>query len=765
MNSETEIQKKYRLLTENSPNAIVLHNRTHVLNINTSGLKLIGAIRSDEIIGKPAIDFVHSDDKATAQKEMIKLFNGTAEKIVIEQRFVRLDGAIIDVEIIGLPLAGEKEPLIQLIIRDISESKKTKRALEKSEKRFRNLFEKMIDGFALHEIIVDKNERPIDYRFLEINPAFTKLTGITKDSLQKTVKDVFPTTEHVWIERFGKVALTGAEDSFEQFSQALGKWFKVTAYCPQYGQFACICEDITEQKKAEENLEKSEERFRELLKLLPQVVFEIDLDGNTTFLNDQAYIIFGYPTHSIDQRKNILDIIIPEDRERATKGIQKVLNEGSLGGNVYRFLKNDGSLLFGMVSSRRILDSTGQIVGLRGILTDVTQLKHLEEELRIALKTAQNANKAKSQFLAKVSHELRTPLNGILGFSELLKNKHHILDEETKKNYAFMIHNSGKRLYELINDILDISTLEVGRAKLSNNSFDLYDVFLQEIEVLQLQTHSKEVEIKYFYADDMIRTFIGDRYKIGQIIGNLLGNALKFTHTGTITLSVWSDEPNDDIVQIFIEVKDTGIGIATENIEDIFTPFNQVEEVYTRKYEGSGLGLSITRELVDLMGGNIEVKSTLNEGSTFTVSLPMKINKHLEKTQKKHAPSKTTNTTKILLAEDEEINQMLIAEIIKDMGFRIDMAKNGHEAVHMIMNSEKDEYSLIFMDVKMPILDGIDATKALRKKGVCIPIIALTAHAYPKNKAECLDAGMDDYIPKPINLETLQEKVHHWTDV
>lgn len=393
----------------------------------------------------------------------------------------------------------------------------------------------------------------------------------------------------------------------------------------------------------------------------------------------------------------------------------------------------------------------------------IETINQQKAELEKANREIRESSRLKEIFLANTSHEIRTPLNAIIGFTNLLLNTD--LDSGQKK-YLDSIKASGNNLLVVINDILDFSKIESGKLTLEQIDFDLRNLIKHTVNTLTVKSREKGLELKYDISPDLPEVVIGDPVRLNQILINLLGNAIKFTNSGGfVRLMATHGKTNDDKIKILFKVEDNGIGIPQEKLRDIFQSFTQGESDTTRKFGGTGLGLSIVKQLIELQEGEISVESTVGKGTAFTFYILLKTGKstptHIINHEKQNTSQSISNDMKILLVEDNIINQQLAFDTIKSWNNKIaiDLANNGKIALDKV---KEKNYDLILMDIQMPELDGNEATIEIRKlpgsKGQ-IPIVAMTAHALKNEKENCLKIGMNDYISKPFDPEDLFNKI------
>lgn len=365
----------------------------------------------------------------------------------------------------------------------------------------------------------------------------------------------------------------------------------------------------------------------------------------------------------------------------------------------------------------------------------------------------------KNRFLANTSHELRTPLNSIMGFTTILQRSNL---NQNQLHYLNIIKQSSENLRNIIDDILDISKIEMGRLKIRRNRFDFYNAFQLLKDSYFIKTKAKKLEFKYQIDSKIPQFLVGDKYRLNQILTNLLNNAVKFTNEGSINVNVKLLERKSNHLKLEIKVSDTGIGIDPDKLDSVFESFTQLHDV--NLYGGTGLGLSIVKSLVGLMRGQISVESQINQGTTFTLHLAFDVSANQEQDDDLVASIEISNKTKkynILVADDVELNQLLLMKILADYGkYYVDIVSNGDQVIERLHQSD---YDLVLMDLKMPKMDGYDTTRFIRQSTVNefknIPIIALTAEVSPLEREVCIGIGMNDYIGKPFNEKELIQKI------
>jgi PAS domain S-box-containing protein len=515
-------------------------------------------------------------------------------------------------------------------------------------------------------------------------------------------------------------------------------------------------------------LRESEERFRSLVDgIKDHAIFMLDAEGRVTTWNAGAQRIFGYDGPGIiGQHFSIFDGPYKIAPETPREELREAAENGSYtkeGWKVHR----DGSQFFAGLTITVMQDGEENLRGFSVVVRDITERMRVDEELRTAKDAAESASRAKSEFLANMSHEIRTPLTAILGFADLMLRPNQTHSD--RNDCIQTVRRNAKHLLEIINDILDLSKIEAEKMTIERIECDVPQFVADMVADMKPRAAEKALDFHVTFADGIPRLIQTDPLRLRQILVNLLGNSVKFTEEGAVGLHVRFEQAGDRNF-LWIDVTDTGIGMTAEQLDRLFKPFTQADESTSRRFGGTGLGLTISRRLARLLGGDVTVKSEVGIGSRFTVSIECGpiigvqmlqglIETELPAAKSPLLASEVSIRGRILLAEDGRDNQRLLTTHLKAAGAQIAVADNGQIAVDM---ASVQPFDLILMDMQMPEMDGYSATAELRRRGFTLPIVALTANAMSEDRTRCLASGCTDYLTKPINSETLLKTVSRY---
>lgn len=487
-------------------------------------------------------------------------------------------------------------------------------------------------------------------------------------------------------------------------------------------------------------------------------VVEFSPEGIIKSINDNFLNMIGYTRNELQGSPHKV-LLFEEQIPKNVEFWASLRNGNSHAGRLKRKHK-DGSEVWIQATYNPIPDHNNNVTRVIKIAQEITKEIEAEKAMRNAKELAENLNIQKDNFIANMSHEIRTPIHAILGFTELLLE---LENDSTKKSYLRSVKTAGDNLLYVINDILDLSKIEAGIIMLEKEFFDLSNVVKNVFSILHLKAHQKKIVFNY-HIDPAVNLYLsGDQNRLSQILINLLGNAIKFTSSGSVELYIKSLKLADGRATLQFKITDTGIGIPADKIETIFDRFSQAQEDTSRTFGGTGLGLNISRQLIERMGGVISVESVEGKGSVFCFYLPFEIGEPVlinQKDEPVNKPGKKANG-KILLCEDNELNQRLIKAILGENGYTIDLAENGEKGLKL---AEEDAYDLILMDIQMPLMDGYETTLRIRDITATVPIVALTANFMLAERAKCFEHGMNDYLSKPFSKEDLLKKVELWTN-
>ncbi len=674
-----------------------------------------------------------------------------------EYRILRPDGDIRWIRDRAFAVRDEEGDVVRFVglAENITDRKQVESALRESEEKFRAMVENTADVVMRFDL---------QGRHLYVNPAVEKLLPLKAGDFQgKTHHELgFREEQAAFFEdKLREVIETGRPLLTEfELESVIGSRVVDWRLFPEFDEqgkvkgAVTVARDVTERKNMEEAVKASEEKFSALSKATFETVFISD-EGVCVEANEAASEMFGY---SNEEFIGIFgtDVIAPESKE--------VVKAHMIAGDEKPYeavaVRKDGSR-FPAEFRGKMFHYKGRLIRATSV-RDLTERKHTEAALSQAKVAAEDANRAKSAFLANMSHELRTPLNGIMGMLQMIESTPLT---EKQQEYIESALGASQSLLFVINDILDISKVEAGKLEIVEEEFNLWDILHVVNEVLRQEANRKKVNLHYSINGGVPTLLVGDSARMRQILFNLLGNAVKFTEQGEVHAQV-DFEPLDgegDPVKLVFAVSDTGMGIPEEHLQHIFEPFSQVSGGHARRFQGTGLGLAIVKRLVEAMGGEVSVESRLGKGTTFHFHVLVKTAESSPGEQpseeEQPAGAHPLPALRILLVEDNALNLKVLQELLQEQGHAAVGAATGREALAAI---EKDRFDVVLMDVQLPEMDGVETTRRIRS-GQCgvnapdIPIVALTAYAMQGDRERFMEAGMDDYLAKPITVKELKD--------
>jgi PAS domain S-box-containing protein len=484
-----------------------------------------------------------------------------------------------------------------------------------------------------------------------------------------------------------------------------------------------------------------------------------DQNGSILQVNPSFTAITGYlPQEVIGKNPRILASgrHTPEFYQEMWR---KIRLEGSWAGEIWNKRKN-GDVFPEWMTISALADPSGNVTHYVSVFHDITESKHAEDELRNAKESAESASKVKTEFLANMSHEIRTPLNGILGMLQLLQTT---TTDSEQEEYISTAIKTTNRLSGLLTDILDLSKIESNKLSLHESSFSFQELQQSVQELFTTAAAEKGLNLIFTIDENTPKSLIGDEARLRQVLFNLVGNAIKFTERGSISVNITRVSPPDENpARILFSVRDTGIGIPLDRQQEVFEPFTQVDRSYVRRHQGAGLGLAIVRRIVSLLDGELSIDSIEDQGTTVRAVFPLKVpgtGRTRIAADKTSKSKQADRGLQVLLVEDEAINRITMARMLEKSGYSVATANDGHEG---LLRAAERAFDIILMDIQMPEMDGIEATRRIRSgkaNGVdpAVPIIALTAYAMSGDRERFLEAGMDSYVSKPVELEVLRQ--------
>jgi two-component system CheB/CheR fusion protein len=687
------------------------------------------------------------------EQEVLRRLHETGVPVRYRKEILRKDGSRVPVELFAHVIHGEDgaPQHYYAFVTDISERLRH----EAEARRWAMIFENAEFGMAM--------SRAADGRILAVNPAFARQRGYEPQELVgKSFLDIYAPEVRAEVGvKVGEITNAGHGVYESVHVTSDGRTFPVfmdvSVIRDEDGRpdvRIAYSLDITENKRVEAALRESEERFRTVVETAPEAIF-IQVGGCFAYANPMATALFGAESQDILLGVPVAELFHEDCRGQVIERIS-ILNqrEGSVPAAQERIVRMDGRVVDVDVSAVPFTyqGENGALVFAR----DITERLAAEAALRAARDAAEAASRAKSEFLANMSHEIRTPMNGILGMGQLLRYTKLTAEQ---RECLDSIDVSASNLLTIITDILDLSKLEAGKLRPEEQCASFRSVVQDAVSIQSARIRQKNLHFEVHIDPAVPDGVCGDMLRYKQILLNLLGNAIKFTEYGGITLSASIAGESEDVVQVALSVRDTGIGIAPEVLPRIFDPFEQGDTSTTRRFGGTGLGLTISHRLAKMLGGGIRVQSSLGKGSEFTVTVPLK---------KRFAPESGAGqgvlappvewhgpSLRILVAEDNAVNQLFAVRVLENMGHEVRCASDGLEALNLWRD---DTFDCILMDVQMPVMNGDEALRRIREESPRhVPVIAMTAYALPGDRERFLNTGFDGYLSKPMMVPDLAE--------
>lgn len=752
---------KFRNYVENAPDGIFVTNeKGHFVEVNPAASKITG-FSKEELLTMSTHDFLDPDAPELYHQTLrdIRWFGSTKKDLKFIHKSGQLRWWSLDaVKLTDTTFLG--------FVKDITDRKVVEEEIKESEEKYRVLVKQMLDAIVV---------ATIEGQIVSVNDHTCTISGYKEEELlTKSIFD-FVLDEDLLITpfQFEKLRKGLSVQSERRIKRKDGtiSYVEIRSKLLKNNTLLSILRDVSERKKAEQLMIENDNFLTETQQIASIGTYSIDLKKDEWTRSKLLDTLFGIDATASFNSQMWMDVLHPDYKQLMQQYVQEVLFEKKVFDKEYKIIRiNDGKerWLHGKGSLK--LDTTGEPSILVGTIRDVTERKELEIELIGAKKKAEEANKAKSEFLANMSHEIRTPLNGIIGFSNLLSSTN--LDKN-QIEYINTINESAVTLLSIINNILDFSKIEAGKFELNIEEVDLYELVQQTIHLFKFQAQQKGVELSLHIQDEVPHFVYADSLRLKQVLVNLINNAIKFTHFGLIHLDINVVQvTHEDLFLIQFSVKDTGIGIKYKNQKKIFQSFEQEDTTTSRIFGGTGLGLTISNQLLGLMNSELQLTSQQGEGSDFFFTVEFKkafvsVAKKMEESfvMEKNKAINWENC-KVLIVEDNKVNRYLAVTLTKRIipNALISEAKDGDEAIVLAQNNLFD---LILMDIQMPIRNGYEATVEIRKlpQYKKVPIIALTAGILNGEREKCLEYGMNDYLSKPILVQDFHQLIQKWIEV
>lgn len=672
------------------------------------------------------------------------------------------------------------------------------------ELSFAKSFDKSDLAYCVIKILVDDEGEPYDWEFVYLNDALAKIEGVEKERLlTHSFMEIFPNADKKWFNYYYPAAFENKSFVFEEVSEEIGTVLRIRCFPVEYGYCGCILEDVTNEfeKVILENREMHE--ICELMNSARWVLlFDESEKIEAAWFSDEFRNMIGF--NGEREFPNDMGVftsrIHPDDltgyMEALDKAVADTTDKTSFDYN-HRIQREDGEYIWVRSAAKIHRDGAGKVTDLIGVFVNINDtylkeerqrdLEKTQQFLKETLAQANSANQAKTTFLNSMSHDIRTPMNAIIGFSSLASK--HIDDKAKVQDYLEKIRSSSEHLLSLINDVLDMSRIESGKVVINEQEEDLVKMIRSIKDIVQNDIERKNMTLHIDMIDITNEKVVCDRLRLSQVLINILSNAIKYTAAGGSVefKTTQLNAGRDGYGRYEFCIKDNGIGMSEEFQKDLFKAFTRERTATVSGIEGTGLGMAITRNLVDMMGGHIECYSQEGEGTEFVVTFELKIcpkedeKVKMESAEVLHSKSEAeyANGTagfekgqdnlsaiigkRVLLVEDNALNREIAADILEEEGLVVETAENGQIACDMLDEAKSGYYDIVLMDVQMPIMNGYKATRRIRGHKNAdianIPILAMTANAFEEDKKEAIGAGMNGHIAKPINPDKMLDSI------
>ncbi len=763
-----ESEERFRLAFEQTAVGMCLNNLDgKFMRVNEALCNMTG-YTEQELLNRTYVDITHPDDLQAVHQDVQSILDGRIDTYTRERRNITKQGEIVFITLtvsVLKDVRGTPRYFVGVVL-DIT---KQKQALEERERHTRHLQEILdatTDGIW---------EWDLARHTLSFSPRYYTMLGYEPGE--------FPASPEVWLELVHPEDLESArakatawketmqgvfEDTYRMRTRQGGyRWMesrvKVAEFDADNKPLRLIGSqvDATERRRAEQELGRAHKRLTFHIENSPLAVIDWENGTHIKMWSSQAESIFGWKAEEV-AGKNWADFafVHPEDMNNVQEQLARLFDgRESYNTVINRNYRKDKSIVYCQWYNSLLRDSQGRVVSLLSQVADVTEIKEYEQDLFMAKEQAETASRAKSEFLANMSHEIRTPMNGVIGMLQLIQQTE--LDEE-QLDYVFTATQSAKRLTRLLSDILDLSRIEANRLTLQSISLDLAELVRQVCELFQPAALQAGIDLTCHVDKGIPQDLYGDAARLQQILVNFVGNALKFTKEGSVVVEAYPlPSSTPEAFRVLFSVFDSGVGIPDDRIDTLFKPFSQIGEGYRREYQGAGLGLSICKRLIELMGGSISIASEPGKGTAiyFCVLFQKQSFSLRLDPDASRCLLPATRSLKILLVEDDKVNRISISRLLEKLKYEVVCVEDGAQSLERL---RQEEFDLVLMDIQMPVMDGVQATKAIRngsagKKAAELPIVAITAYAMEGDKEIFLSAGMDDYLSKPIGMGLLAD--------